>query len=147
MDKLVLFSKYHQETIGTTFSNATVRHYSSDDFYSNTAHKNIGDDDFTFIGGLNMLMQYAEGNVYQHIYTVQNYSKASLATAKWSRCYLVMIELTDENVDKINQLAIQHMFYDDVNSQLEQVRIGQLANIQLANIKEALTESIQGLYF
>lgn len=93
MNSLVLFSKDHQPTIFTTFSNATVKHYVNDDFYSGAAHQNVGDNEFTFIGGLVMLVQYAEGNVCQHIYTVQNYHKASLAIAKCSRCYPVMMVL------------------------------------------------------
>jgi hypothetical protein len=119
MINLVLFSTDYQSTIHTTFSSATVRHYKSDDFYSEYAHYHISDDEFAFYGGLNMLIQSIEDGNYQHIYVVNEWKKSELAIAKLSGLFPVIMGLTKGNVDKINQLAIQHMFYDGINTALQ----------------------------
>jgi len=117
---LILFSHNHQEIIHTTFSNATVRHYPPGYFQLGQDH----DFDFTydgersFIGGLNILVQFAEDNRCQHIYIIDQWNDKNITMARLSGYYPVMIELSEDNIDKINQLAIQHMFYDGVKSSL-----------------------------
>ncbi len=113
LNNLILFSKQHQPTINTTFSSATVIHYHSDDFYSDAAHANVSDDEFTFPGGLNMLIQSGNGNKFRHMYVVNNWKKSEYAVAKLSGLFPVMIELTDMNIAKINELSIHNMLYDN----------------------------------
>lgn len=113
MSNLVLFSKDYQPTIHTTFSSATVIHYITNDFYSDAAHANVGDDEFTFLGGLNMLIQSGDGNKYRHMYVVNNWRKSEFAIAKLSGMFPVMIELTEYNIAKVNELAINNMLFEN----------------------------------
>jgi hypothetical protein len=110
---LILFSSIeHESTIHTTFSSATVKYYHSDDFYSDAAHANVSDDEFTFLGGLNMFIQSTEDSLYPYMYVVNNWKKSEYAVAKLSGMYPVIIELTEDNVVRINEMAIRHMFLD-----------------------------------
>lgn len=118
MASFVLFSHHYQSTIHTTFISATVRHYHSNDFYFKHVHHNV-DDDFAFFGGLDMLLNSIKDGLYQHMYVVNNWKKSGYAAAKLSGLFPIMMELTKCNVDKINQLAIQHMFYDGVKTALQ----------------------------
>ncbi len=109
LNNLVLFSHHYQPTIFTTFSSATILNYHSDDFYTDTAHANVSDDEFTFLGGLNMLIQSGNGNKYCHIYVVNNWKKSEYAVAKLSGMYPVMIELTEENIAEIHESCLQYL--------------------------------------
>jgi hypothetical protein len=113
MNNLVLFSTDYQPTIFTTFSSATVKHYITNDFYSDAAHANVGNDEFAFLGGLNMLIQSTEDSLYPYMYVVNNWKKSEYAVAKLSGMYPVMIELTEDNVVRINELALQRMLNCD----------------------------------
>jgi hypothetical protein len=115
---LVLFSQDYQTTIHRTFSSATVKYYHSDDFYSDAAHANVSDDEFTFLGGMNMLIQSTEDSLYPYMYVVNNWKKSEYAVAKLSGLFSVMIELTEENVIKLDELAIMNMFYDNAAGQV-----------------------------
>ena len=113
MTNLVLFSHHYQPTIHKTFSSTSVIHYHSDDFYSNVAHANVADDEFTFLGGLHMLIQSMEDIKYQHMYVVDHWKKSEFAVAKLSGMFPVMIELTDSNVAKVDELAVHYMLNAD----------------------------------
>jgi hypothetical protein len=109
MINLVLFSTDYQPTIHTTFSSATILHYHSDDFYTDAAHANVGNDEFTFLGGLNMLIQSGNGNKYRHMYVVNNWKKSEYAVAKLSGLFPVMIELTEDNIAEIHESCLQYL--------------------------------------
>lgn len=119
MTNLVLFSHHYQSTIHETFSSATVIHYQHDDFYSKDAHLKVADDEFALHGGIYRLIQHIEGDRYQHMYVIDSWKKSERAIAKLLGSYPVMIELTDDNLAKINQLSHLYMFYDSVLDALQ----------------------------
>jgi hypothetical protein len=109
MPTLVLFSKDYQPTIHTTVRTATVKYYHSDDIYSDAAHANVGDDQFAFYGGLNMLIQSIYGNKYNHMYVVNHWKKSEFAVAKLSGLFPVMVELTQDAIQMIDSLSNQNL--------------------------------------
>jgi hypothetical protein len=109
MSTLVLFSTQYQPTIHKTFSSATVIHFIINDFYSDAAHANVGNYEFTFLGGLNMLIQSTEDSLYPYMYVVNNWKKSEYAVAKLSGMYPVMIELTEDNIAEIHESCLQYL--------------------------------------
>ena len=110
MSTIILFSTQYQPTIHTTFSSTSVIHYHSDNFYSDGAHRNVADDEFTFLGGLHMFIQsMGDGNKYSHMYVVDHWKKSEIATAKLSGMFPVMIELTQDAIQMIDSLSNQNL--------------------------------------
>ena len=170
MSNLVLFSSDYYQDAYTTFSKANVRHYPPGYFELGQDH----DFDFAFDGerklidNLNMLVQFAEDGQYQHIYIIDKWDSNKLLVAQITGYYSVMIELSDTNVAIINELAMQHMFYDGVNASLQSAKfpdmvvagsnafssiaadvndaVGQIVNGSIQTMKGMLVDEIRGIY-
>jgi hypothetical protein len=170
MTNLVLFSSDYHPDIHTTFSKAKVRHYPPGYFELGQDH----DFDFTYdgerilIGNLNMLVQFAEDGQYQHIYIVDDWDSNKILMAQMTGYYPVMIELSDTNFSTINELAMQHMFYDGVNASLQSATfpdqvmggsnafssiaadvhdaVGQIVNGSIQTMKNMLVNEVRNLY-
>lgn len=115
-----------------------------------------------------MLIQFAEDDQYQHIYIIDKWDSNKLLVAQITGYYSVMIELSDANVPKINELAMQHMFYDGVNASLQSATfpdqvmagsdafssiaadvndaVGQIVNGSIQTMKRMLTDEIRDIY-
>jgi hypothetical protein len=170
MANLVLFSSDYHPDIHTTFSKAKVRHYPPGYFELGQDH----DFDFTYDGerklidNLNMLVQFAEDGQYQHIYIVDGWDSNKILMAQMTGYYPVMIELSDTNFSTINELAMQHMFFDGVSAALQSATfpdkvlaestsftaiaadvndsVGQIVNGSIQMMKNMLVNEVRNLY-
>lgn len=170
MANLILFSENHHHTIDATFAKASVRHYQPGYFELGQDH----DFDFTYdgerklINELNILIQFAENRQCQHIYIINTWNVNNTLLIRMHEPNSVMIELSDGNIKKINEVAVQNMFYEDINASLHTSKfpdklinannkfsamaadvngvVDQLLIINMEIMKEMLIQDIRNLY-
>lgn len=119
MAELVLFFPESADYVYEVLMDVPVKHYRAECFEAGfNSNVDVTGEKLAFIGGLNILVQFAEPNKYRHLYIVDNWTESKSTITQLSDHDFIAVELTGEQREILDKLAIQHMFYESVNSSM-----------------------------